>query len=247
MLNQLARYGPVVSLIEESPGSTVLEVGSGHRGVTRFLARRWQITASDVDFTDYGTAAEENGSERVERVRADVCALPFADMAFDVVVAVDVLEHVRPEQRRLALNELVRVTRRRLIVAVPSGRQALESDRRLAGFYRRLGLDVPVWLDEHLERGFPEEADLHRALAPHGRLRLLPNEWVRSHAVVGRLEALPQINLLSPFLSRHLERAVGGETGWGARVGAAVLRGLRAWDRRPSYRTIAVLDRVDAT
>ncbi len=44
-------------------------------------------------------------------VRGDVTALPFADRAFDVAVAADVLTHVRPERRTVAVAELARVAR----------------------------------------------------------------------------------------------------------------------------------------
>jgi len=243
MLNQLARYDPVVGLIEEVPGATVLEVGSGNRGVARFLSARWQITASDVDYTDYGTATETDGSGRAERVLADVCSLPFANAAFDVVAAVDLLEHVEVPRRKRALDELVRVAARRVIVAVPCGPQALVSDRRLAAFYERIGAELPVWLKEHLEHGFPDERELQAALAPHGRLRLLPNEWIPAHELVARIEAVPHLGRVSQILSRRLERAFRRERPLSGRVARGVLRAMRAWDRSPSYRTIAVLDR----
>jgi hypothetical protein len=43
--------------------------------------------------------------------RGDVVALPFADRAFDVAVAADVLTHVRPDRRTTAIAELARVAR----------------------------------------------------------------------------------------------------------------------------------------
>lgn len=50
-------------------------------------------------------------------VRTDLTALPFADEAFDVVVASHVLEHIPDETG--AVNELARVTRRGGIAVLP--------------------------------------------------------------------------------------------------------------------------------
>jgi SAM-dependent methyltransferase len=52
--------------------------------------------------------------------RADVCALPFRDASFDLVLATDVLEHVRDEARALA--EMHRVLRPggALVATVPA-------------------------------------------------------------------------------------------------------------------------------
>lgn len=243
MLNQLARYEPVVALVEEVPGATLLDVGSGHRGIARFLSDRWRITASDIDFTDYGAVEKSDEPGRAERVIADVCDLPFADGEFDVVTAVDLLEHVEPPRRSRALEELARVAARRLIVAVPSGAPALDADRRLAAFYRRIRQPAPGWLEEHLRNGFPEDRELTDALAAHGRLRLVANEWVPAHAFVARVEAIPYVQWVSPLLSLCLDKGLRRDGRRAAPLARSAIRALRAWDRTPSYRTIAVLDR----
>jgi hypothetical protein len=199
------------------------------------------VTAADVDFTDYGSVGDAAGA-RVRRVAADVCDLPFRDGEFDVVAAVDLIEHVSPERRRTALTELARVGAKRVIVAVPTGENALAADRRLADFYRCRGVELPVWLQEHLANGFPSEDDLEAALAPHGTLTLLGNESVAAHERVAKAEALPKGALASALISKAFDPFVRRGR---SRRGAArsVLSLLRGGDRRPYYRTIAVLDR----
>ena len=60
---------------------TVLEIGSGHKGVTQFLnAGRYQVCMLDPFFLP---APEDN---RVFSVLADGAVLPFRDNAFDVVI-----------------------------------------------------------------------------------------------------------------------------------------------------------------
>ncbi len=52
---------------------------------------------------------------------ADVVSLPFADGSYDIVVALDVLEHLDPDTGSRFIAELLRVSARDLIVLTPSG------------------------------------------------------------------------------------------------------------------------------
>ena len=56
------------------------------------------------------------GHPEAELVRADAAALPFASRSFDLVVAIRFLAHLRGEYRRRVLDELVRVSRRYVIL-----------------------------------------------------------------------------------------------------------------------------------
>jgi SAM-dependent methyltransferase len=234
-LDHLVRIEPVLALVEELGSGTLLDAGSGSLGLSPWLGGAWSVTAVDTAFDDYG--ASHGFAGRAQAVVADVRELPFGDKAFDAVVALDLLEHVPTEDRERALGELRRVTRRRLIVAGPTGPAAFAADRRLATTLRR----PPGWLTEHMSMGFPTQEQVVGALEPHGALRLLENENVASHVrlvraqlsipgfLMGRLAAIP--------LARALKRS-GRVRGLAARI----LRRIRGRDRRPAYRTIAVLD-----
>ena len=54
MLNQLARFEPVLELIREAGPGRVLDVGSGTAGVARWLEDPWPVTSVDSSFDDYG-------------------------------------------------------------------------------------------------------------------------------------------------------------------------------------------------
>lgn len=241
MLNQLARYSAVVPLAAEAGGATLLEVGSGSEGIARFGEDRWQITVCDRDFTDYG--AVEVPDDGLRRVEGDVTSLPFRDEEFDVVVALDLLEHLPAELRRVALGELARVTRLRLIAGCPCGERALRADRTLARYYRLQPRPTPPWLVEHLDNGFPEAAELREALAPFGSVRLLPNEGIRAHMAVSIWEGTPYVARVALRLAARLEAGIpGADAGGSPRAERSLLR-LRGSDREPAYRHIAVLDR----
>jgi hypothetical protein len=233
----------VVALVEETGGSTLLDVGSGSQGIARFLGPRWEVTAADVSFDDYGAHWDTASAGRAHRLEASVLDLPCEDASFDVVVCLDMLEHLDPGSRPQAVSELVRVTRRRLVLACPCGPAALDADRRLAAWYDRLGRSKPGWLVEHLENGFPEPGDLAELIGANGRARLLPNESLGTHLAIGRAEATPVVRLAAAAAAQVLEPGIQVRRGPGRRAAAACIRGLRGGDRAPGYRTIAVLDR----
>jgi SAM-dependent methyltransferase len=241
MLNQLARYSAVVPLVEETSGGTLLEVGSGSEGIARFASGRWQLTVCDRDFTDYG--AVEVPDDGLQRVEGDVTALPFADGEFDVVVALDLLEHLPAGLRSVALGELARVTRSRLIAGCPCGEPALRADRMLARYYGLQPRRMPPWLVEHLDNGFPDAELLSEALAPFGAVRLVANERIGAHQAISFLEATPYVARLTVRLAARLRDGIPDPAGSQSPRAARWLKVLRGSDREPVYRRIAVLDR----
>jgi SAM-dependent methyltransferase len=231
VLNHLVRYDPVVRLVRAAGGETVLEVGSGSDGLARWLAAERSVTAVDLSFDGVGQSGD--------RVTADARALPFPDSAFDVVVALDMLEHVPAEDRPGVVAELARTARIRLIVACPTGEKALDVDRRLAGMLERRGESYAgSWLEEHLANGFPATTDLATMLAPYGRVRLLPNESLRAHELLMRAEMTRRPRRVTDALERLLMPVLYGRGDW--RIPVVSL--IRGFDRGEAYRTIAVVD-----
>jgi 2-polyprenyl-3-methyl-5-hydroxy-6-metoxy-1,4-benzoquinol methylase len=111
----LAHLGDVTSL-------QVLEIGCGVGEFSQLLAERGaRVIGADIS----PLAIEETGHrleryEGTEAIVADICAVPFRDESFDLVVSLETIEH--SSDPRKALAELVRLTRRggRLIVSNPN-------------------------------------------------------------------------------------------------------------------------------
>jgi len=96
-------------------GPKVLDAGCGGGGFVHFLSGHgFEATGVDL-FTEFLSVARAQGW-RGRFVQADVTRLPFADKTFDTTFCFDVLEHVDDVA---AIQELARVTRHRLILAVP--------------------------------------------------------------------------------------------------------------------------------
>jgi SAM-dependent methyltransferase len=238
-LHQICRYSPVLCLIHETPGETLLDVGSGSAGLAALVRPPWRVTAVDNSFDDYGGAAGP-AADSVRRLLGDARDLPFEDRSFDVAVSVDMVEHLAPADRATALGELARVARRRVIVTCPVGPTNELVDRRLAAFHRGRGQQSPEWLVEHLRHALPRRAELAEALSGFGSVSVSGT----SNAKMGLRLFMMESTRWGSWLSLHAGTALAGRFGDGATHGprAAVLALLRGFDREPTSRVIAVLD-----
>jgi 2-polyprenyl-3-methyl-5-hydroxy-6-metoxy-1,4-benzoquinol methylase len=104
------------SLPDRAPG-TVLEVGVGEGEVSgRLRALYPTATILGADLPD-PTLAGEWQRRGIGGVFADIAHLPFTSKSFDLVMAIEVLEHV-PDPAA-ALAELARLSRSHLVLSVP--------------------------------------------------------------------------------------------------------------------------------
>lgn len=239
-LNHLVRFEPVLALTRRHRAGHVLDVGSGSAGLAQLLGSGWRTTALDVEFV-----GEPGNQPNETRILGDVRRLPFPDEAFDVVIAVDLLEHLHRDDRRQAVRELCRVARRHAIIACPTGSAALKGDRRLAERLESRGRPCPAWLVEHLDRGMPEQEALVVDAREFGRVQTWGNESISSHERLIRAELSPFTVVPARFLSLALTFALRSRREWAQRLASAVLRRFRGMDRTPTYRTIVSVDRRD--
>lgn len=106
-------------MVERLPAipATILDVGCAEGTVAHRLAQLTGAEVTGFDLDDPGIAeAWANGPG--ELVTGDAHQLPFADKSFDLVLGLEVLEHVADPNQVLA--EMVRVTKRPLILSVPN-------------------------------------------------------------------------------------------------------------------------------
>ena len=155
------RYAAATALIRAlgMPISTVLEVGANRQ---RLLADF--LPDSKLVFSDLFAQPESE-----DFVQADASALPFEDAKFDVVVSLDVLEHMPLHLRAKAAIEMARVATRMVVIACPPDRPWVHAAEQVAnGVWRDyFGQDYP-WLEEHKEFGLVDGDRIERALLESG-------------------------------------------------------------------------------
>lgn len=245
MISQLVRYAPVISLIGDTRPRRILEVGSGSQGLGKFLARRF--VGAEKDFTDY-TGSERRPSPWMLPVRAEAARLPFAAGTFDLVVLLDVLEHVPPRARAEFVGECIRVACGTIAVGFPCGTLAGAHDREFDRWLRERGLPRPGWLREHLEQPFPTVEEVETMFSNSAtRVRLLENAWLPIHRLLMRWEAVEPRTRYSAALSELL-----APTAWNWTTHRGVTNLLRMavrpmWpllrflNRRPGYRKLLII------
>jgi len=160
-------------------------------------------------------------------VTASGGALPLPSGAFDLVVCMDVLEHIPREARPWLVDELFRVAGRRgwVFVGAPCGPAVRALESRANQRYReRTGRDHP-WLSEHLTYEVIQQEELETWVA----------QSAGAHMERFQMESFPSLSLaawrvLHPLwhhpILMHVQRPLFRP--W-ARL-------LIRWSRPPSYR-----------
>ena len=163
--DQLQRYSALREFLSVfHPGGTarILDVGglspdrtgTGHWLPVRAVAAGEAVVVdlADIDLPGY--------------VRGDGTGLPFEDRSFDVVAALDVLEHVPEDARPKFLSEMVRVSRDSVFLCAPfRGPENDTSDELLSEQLRRVYGAVQEQLREHRLHGLPDSEAIDRQLA----------------------------------------------------------------------------------
>jgi Methyltransferase domain len=98
-------------------------------------------------------------------VRGDGVHLPFKDRAFDVVAALDVIEHVAGQDRVAFVDEMGRVAKSAVVISAPFRDEHIErTEAALLEQISRLYGVTHQQLKEHREKGLPDVSDISRAL-----------------------------------------------------------------------------------
>jgi hypothetical protein len=195
---------------------SLLEIGSGPVGVGKF--RKIRFVGCDLSFlvTPLSPMAP---------LIASAAALPFWDGAFDVVLASDVMEHVPGSLRSAVVSECLRVAKKLVVFAFPSGEIAHRADRELLNVYLTRKLPPPPWLQEHMIEPFPGE-ELFENISGW-EVTQTGNESVRFHSWMMRVE-----------MSRIFNYGARGCLKFAPRLVELLLSGV---DGAPFYRTIFTL------
>lgn len=127
-LKQQARpYIPFTSLNTvwrhlDATNKTMLDVGCGKGRPLKFINRKDNYFA--VGFDAFKPYLSECQKDKIHGafVRGDVRFLPFADRSFDIVICLEVLEHLERTDGQKLLQELERVAVKQVILSTPVGK-----------------------------------------------------------------------------------------------------------------------------
>lgn len=146
------RYLPIVSDIKKSfRQESVLDVGSGGLGIAPYLKRK--VTGVDIEF-------QLPFHPLLKRIKGSALKLPFKRSVFDIVLSIDMLEHLDKNKREIAITEILRVAKQRVYLGVPTGKEAEKQDKLLHKLYQKKFGNKFHFLEEQIKFGLPEVKDI---------------------------------------------------------------------------------------
>lgn len=175
-LNHLNRYTPVLEHVARTAATHVLDVGCGSLGLGEFTS---------VPFVGCDTSFVAAPVATMTPIRGSAIDLPFRNDSFDLVVSLDMLEHLPLQNRAAAIGELLRVSRGPVIFGCPCGSSAWRSDFLLSKCFSAMHLPMPTWLGEHLVAPFSTRTELEEVLDKTSLgYKVLYNESIFIHQAV---------------------------------------------------------------
>ncbi|NPV07614.1 MAG: class I SAM-dependent methyltransferase [Anaerolineae bacterium] len=131
--------------------ASVLDAGGG-MGLLVERLRSWGRAALGLELSRYAITQAPDSVRRCF-VQGSLVSLPFADRSFDVVVSVNVLEHLEPGEVAGALRECARVARKGIFheITVLEDRDVIHRDPThrtklsAAAWLEVLGNELPGW------------------------------------------------------------------------------------------------------
>jgi len=221
--DQYQRYKTIQEIVDElrdGEGVKVLDVG-GHPGLLLGFLPRDEVYVTDVMPCDIPSFVPTGGM-----------ALPFEDESFDVVVSLDTLEHVPPEEREGFISELVRVSRDCVILAAPFAYANVSAAEQILYDFIESELGYSYkFLREHLEYGLPRWEDVERFLKANGlHYSAIPNGYLYNWLFM----------MLASFYIRSLPDHWALQAGVNAFYNAHFYKGDNA---PPSYRKVVIISK----
>ncbi len=137
----------------------VLDVGGEQR-----------VLESVIESSEYFTINVDSASSKIfnhhqpsqKDLVYDGKNIPFSDQSFDTVLCIDVLEHVRVDERLALVTEMLRVSKKRLICSAPLGTsEHVRGEHSLKQELLKRGVDVE-FLNEHIKNGLPTTGEIEK-------------------------------------------------------------------------------------
>jgi 2-polyprenyl-3-methyl-5-hydroxy-6-metoxy-1,4-benzoquinol methylase len=162
-------------------GGNILDIGCGEGRPISFINRHRDFCAVGVDIFEPCLKQCQESNIYWALIRADVTKLPFKAKSFDIVLAMEVLEHLEKEAGQELLKAMEKIARKQIIISTPVGRYYQDA---LGGNPHQ----------EHKAFWHPAELrDLGYKVRGHGLRALFGGEGVTQNYMPGLLRPLGNI------------------------------------------------------
>ncbi|NGM82384.1 methyltransferase domain-containing protein [Paenibacillus sp. 7124] len=219
--DQFQRYNHVQVIVNKLRDGNeifrILEVGANeHQNLEVFLPSD-TITYLDINLP-------ETLQSNPKYILGDATQMEFKDNAYDIVVALDVFEHIPSSKRENFINELNRVSARLFIITAPFySDEVVNAESRLETLYFSMFGERFIWLEEHATNGLPVQSELEDhflrknikySLISHGNIDLW-EKLMGLHFFAAKTPALiPYREKIDSFYNEYLFRYDYSETSY---------------------------------
>lgn len=190
MFDTFQRYlFPVQYIQEKKAAISLLEVGPNGPGIFRCF-RSSHITLTTLDIIA-PTEEEKNAYPEICFTTYNEKKMPFPKNAFEVVLCIDVLEHIPENNRETFLRELLRVSKKTIFLSFP-----VSTSRIPEKILQTIFLNKFSFLQEHESYGLPKLSEIHSFVEQH-------SDWkvIETRGTINRWAWIP-IKLLSSIIHR---------------------------------------------
>lgn len=151
----------VNSIRKNNETFNILEVGANeHKNLEKFLP------SDKVKYLDI--TLPENLLNDPQYILGDATKMDFEDNSYDIVIALDVYEHIPKEKRESFITEIYRVAKQIAIISAPFNNKEVEmAEYRANTFYKSLIGVNHLWIYEHINYGLPNVEELEMFLGKH--------------------------------------------------------------------------------
>jgi len=155
MHDGIIRDMAMVSILRGYPkNSTILDVGGTNRSYKDFVSEnRYHIL----------NIIPSSNEKDISFTLASATEIPFDSNTFDFVISSDTIEHIPIESRKEAIDEMIRVAKKEIVLFVPCGKYAKKYEKIILNiglFFKR----NMKWLIEHENCVLPMEEDINEIL-----------------------------------------------------------------------------------
>lgn len=136
-------------ILKNEKTGKILDVGGREGRLKEFLDEKVELNILDI---------RDSKSDESGYIKGDILRTDLPDSSFDVVTSAELLEHIKEEDRQLALEQMFRISRRAVILSAPFYSPEVETSESIVNnYYRNLFGEFHPWLREHAESKLPDK------------------------------------------------------------------------------------------
>ena len=158
LFDHYQRYKTVQLVIDEMrtrlnvKSFNILEVGAN-----RYKCLEKFLTTDKLNYSDISLSEEMRADAQF--FTADATNMPeISSGSYDIVIGLDVFEHIPQEKRSSFIKETTRVSKYATIICFPfDAPHNIEVDINTNEYFRLLGGESHEWLTEHIKHGLPSK------------------------------------------------------------------------------------------